>query len=45
MAARKLPQIEVKELTDDMIVFWLTNCDTSMANAMRRVLISEVAPI
>ena len=43
-SSRKLPQIEVQELTDDKIVFKLTNCDTSLANALRRVLISEVSP-
>ena len=42
-SSRKLPQIEVQELTDDKIVFKLTNCDTSLANALRRVLISEVS--
>jgi DNA-directed RNA polymerase alpha subunit len=42
-SSRKLPQIEVQELTDDKIVFKLTNCDTSLANALRRVLIAEVS--
>lgn len=36
------PEVEVLELTDDTIVFALTKCDTSMANALRRVMIAEV---
>jgi DNA-directed RNA polymerase II subunit RPB3 len=36
------PEVDVLELTDDTIVFALTKCDTSMANALRRVMIAEV---
>jgi len=34
--------IEIKELKKDSITFLLKNCDTSVANALRRVIISEV---
>jgi len=36
------PQIEILELKDDSITFLLTKTDTSMANALRRIMISEV---
>lgn len=36
------PEVEILELTDEYIVFVLTKCDTSMANALRRVMIAEV---
>ena len=36
------PEIEILDLTDDTIVFALTKCDTSMANALRRVMLAEV---
>jgi DNA-directed RNA polymerase II subunit RPB3 len=36
------PEVDILELTDDTIVFALTGCDTSMANALRRVMIAEV---
>ncbi|EOD09365.1 hypothetical protein EMIHUDRAFT_197736 [Emiliania huxleyi CCMP1516] len=35
-------EIEVKELTEDSITFVLSGCDTSTANALRRVMIAEV---
>eukprot|EP00924_Labyrinthula_sp_SR-Ha-C_P009539 maker-scaffold_2-snap-gene-27.0-mRNA-1 protein AED:0.01 eAED:0.01 QI:54/1/1/1/1/1/3/207/320 len=36
------PKIEIKEITDSSIHFYLYNCDVSMANALRRVMIGEV---
>lgn len=38
----RFPQIEVQELRDDFIKFVLSDTDTSMANALRRVMIAEV---
>lgn len=34
--------LEITELTKDTIRFVLSNCDVSLANALRRVMISEV---
>ena len=34
--------IEILDLTPDTIKFALTGCDVSLANALRRVMISEV---
>ena len=34
--------IEILDLTPDTIQFALTGCDVSLANALRRVMISEV---
>lgn len=34
--------IEILELRDDSVVFVLRNTDTSVANALRRVMIAEV---
>ena len=34
--------LEILELTKDTIRFTLSNCDVSLANALRRVMISEV---
>jgi len=36
------PQIEILELKEDAITFLLTKTDTSMANALRRIMIAEV---
>ena len=36
------PKVEVDELNDDYIKFTLTDTDLSMANALRRIMISEV---
>ena len=36
------PSLEILELKDREIKFILTNCDLSLANALRRVMISEV---
>ena len=41
-AALRQPKLEILEKTDDSISFMLTNTDTSMANALRRVMIAEV---
>ena len=45
MAAPRLPVVEVTELTDDHISFTLSKTDSSVANAMRRVMLCEVLPI
>lgn len=34
--------IEILKLTEDSVVFVLRNADTSIANALRRVMLSEV---
>jgi len=39
------PEIRIQELTGERIRFILTNTDLSMANALRRIMISEVATI
>jgi DNA-directed RNA polymerase II subunit RPB3 len=39
---QRVPTVEVQELTSDMIRFVLRGTDTSMANALRRVIIAEV---
>ena len=39
------PKIEITELKEDSIQFTLTNVDTSIANALRRVMIAEVPTI
>ncbi len=36
------PQIEILELKDDYMTFILSKTDTSVANALRRIMISEV---
>lgn len=36
------PEFEVTKLTSDMIEFYLSNADLSFANALRRIIISEV---
>lgn len=36
------PQIEILELKEDSMVFLLTKTDTSIANALRRIMIAEV---
>jgi DNA-directed RNA polymerase II subunit RPB3 len=42
MAGPRIPRIEQLEIREDSISFVLTNTDTSVANALRRVMISEV---
>ena len=37
------PEIEILEMKKDSITFELSNCDLSFANALRRVMIAEVA--
>ncbi|CAG8596782.1 1942_t:CDS:10 [Acaulospora morrowiae] len=39
------PEIKIDELTSERVKFILTNTDLSMANALRRIMISEVATI
>ena len=36
------PRVEIKQQTDEKIVFLLTGTDASVANALRRVIIAEV---
>eukprot|EP00299_Pterocystis_sp_00344_P013602 c6685_g1_i1.p1 GENE.c6685_g1_i1~~c6685_g1_i1.p1 ORF type:complete len:293 (-),score=46.67 c6685_g1_i1:221-1099(-) len=36
-----LPGVEVKQLTHDRLELFLSNVDTSLANAMRRIIIAE----
>jgi len=36
------PSLKIQELKDDSIVFWLRNVDSSLSNAIRRVILSEV---
>lgn len=38
----RMPQIEIEELTNSTITFLLTKTDISMANALRRIMLSEV---
>ena len=38
----RFPKIDVKELRDDFIKFELAETDSSVANAVRRVMIAEV---
>jgi len=42
MPNARTPQIEILEITDEKMVFVLSKTDTSMANALRRIMISEV---
>ncbi|RHZ72151.1 hypothetical protein Glove_245g3 [Diversispora epigaea] len=39
------PEIKIDELTSERVKFILTNTDLSMANALRRIMIAEVATI
>lgn len=39
------PKITISELTDDHIKFILYDCDLSVANALRRIMLSEVPTI
>lgn len=39
------PKISVTQLTDENIKFVLSECDLGLANALRRVMISEVPTI
>eukprot|EP01086_Lenisia_limosa_P011472 TRINITY_DN3743_c0_g2_i1.p1 TRINITY_DN3743_c0_g2~~TRINITY_DN3743_c0_g2_i1.p1 ORF type:complete len:314 (+),score=38.98 TRINITY_DN3743_c0_g2_i1:190-1131(+) len=39
------PRVEIKQQTDEKIVFLLTGTDASVANALRRVIIAEVPTI
>ncbi len=42
MPYSRQPQIEILELKEDSISFLLTKTDTSVANALRRIMIAEV---
>ena len=42
MPNNRTPKIKVTELGEDRICFELTETDISMANALRRIMISEV---
>jgi len=41
MPNARFPKIEILELRDDFIKFVLSETDTSVANALRRVMIAE----
>ncbi|KCV70123.1 RNA polymerase Rpb3/Rpb11 dimerization domain-containing protein [Fonticula alba] len=41
----KLPSIKIVDLDRDSISFVVTDCDLSLANAMRRILLSEIPTI
>eukprot|EP01112_Ceratiomyxa_fruticulosa_P001158 TRINITY_DN1114_c0_g1_i1.p1 TRINITY_DN1114_c0_g1~~TRINITY_DN1114_c0_g1_i1.p1 ORF type:complete len:301 (+),score=58.74 TRINITY_DN1114_c0_g1_i1:216-1118(+) len=43
MAFARLPQVEITELKADSMTFTLSKTDPSVANALRRVMISEVS--
>lgn len=40
---RRHPSVEIKRLTEDYCEFWLKDTDQSMSNALRRIIIAEVA--
>lgn len=40
---KRQPKIEIMEMKPDSMTFVLSKTDTSVANALRRVMISEVA--
>ncbi|CAK4084305.1 unnamed protein product [Aphanomyces euteiches] len=42
MANTRFPKIDIQEIRDDFIKFELSETDTSVANAIRRVMIAEV---
>ena len=42
LTRKRFPQVEILELEQDSIKFALTQTDTSVANALRRVIIGEV---
>lgn len=42
MPYNRNPRVEILEETEDSIRFELSNTDTSMANALRRIMIAEV---
>jgi len=42
---QRMPTIQVQELTDEVMRFILHGTDTSIANALRRVIMSEVPTI
>ena len=42
---QRRPNIVVQDMTEDTIKFVLTGTDTSIANALRRVIIAEVPTI
>lgn len=42
---QRFPTVKIRELKDDYVKFELRNTDASIANALRRVMISEVPTI
>jgi DNA-directed RNA polymerase II subunit RPB3 len=44
-ALRRQPNVELRTLTDDYCEFVLSNTDVSVANALRRVILSHVPTI
>jgi len=43
MPYNRNPRVEILEETEDSIRFELSNTDTSMANALRRIMIAEAS--
>jgi DNA-directed RNA polymerase II subunit RPB3 len=42
MHSKRNPSIEIKELKPDSILFLLKDCDFSLANALRRIILAEI---
>lgn len=42
MANLSDPRVEISEATKESTTFYVTNAETSLMNALRRVIISEV---
>lgn len=45
MATARHPSIQIRKLEGEFLEFLLTNTDTSMANALRRIIIAEVPTV
>jgi len=41
VSSKRSPSIEIKELKSDSIQFLLKDCDFSLANALRRIILAE----
>lgn len=42
MHSKRNPSIEIKDLKSDSIQFLLKDCDFSLANALRRIILAEI---
>jgi len=42
VSSKRNPSIEIKELKSDSIQFLLKDCDFSLANALRRIILAEI---